>query len=52
MLADGNISTSDLQFFTVTDDPEHARAIIKDHYDRVIVGNMCFNPDGSGKYVD
>jgi len=52
MLADGNVSPCDLKFFTVTDDPEQACAIVKDHYDRVIVGNVCCNPDGAGKYVD
>ena len=52
MLTDGNISTCDMRFFRLTDDPEEAKAIIKDHYERVVAGNFRYNSGGAGKYVD
>ena len=52
MLADGNISPSDMKVFSLTDDPEEAKAIIRDHYERAVAGNFGYNSGGAGKYVD
>ena len=52
MLAAGNISPADMRVFTVTDSIEEACAIVKDHYERVIVGDIRYNSGGGGLYVD
>jgi len=47
MLSEGAISPGDLRMFTVTDDVQEACAIVKDHYERVIVGGTAYGTEGN-----
>ncbi len=40
MLREGYISPEDLNAFTLTDDPDHARKIIKEHYNKIVTGEI------------
>lgn len=47
MLADGNISPEDMHTFTLTDDPDKARQVIKRHYDKSIADGIIPRIDPS-----